>query len=84
MDLSDGAAEAESRGYFDVNNTPPWDTWVAFIHYPNSSEQSYLVAWVPPEFIELAHAGIQVIPEECVKWLVDSGVHLKKQIADLI
>lgn len=80
MDLADGAAEAESRGFLDVNNTPPWDTWVAFVHYPDNSEQSYLVAWVPPEFIRLADAGIQVIPEECVKWLEDSDVDLKKQV----
>jgi hypothetical protein len=25
-DLSDGAAEAETNGFFDVHNTPPWDT----------------------------------------------------------
>ena len=29
-DLCDGAAEAESDGFFDVFNTPPWDTWVAY------------------------------------------------------
>jgi len=80
MDLADGAAEAESRGFFDVNNCPPWDTWVAFVQYPAEHEQSYLVAWVPREFIELADAGIQVIPEECVKWLADSDVHLKEQV----
>jgi hypothetical protein len=81
LDLCDGAAEAESRGFFDVNNTPPWDTWVAFVHYPDDSDSSYLLAWVPSEFIDLADAGIRVIPEECVKWLVDSDVGLKKQIA---
>jgi hypothetical protein len=62
LDLSDGAAEAASGGYFDVNNTPPWDTWVAFVHYPDDSEQSYLVAWVPAGFVRLADAGIRVIP----------------------
>src|SRR5690242_12115275 len=25
-ELSDGAAEAETHGFFDVNNCPPWDT----------------------------------------------------------
>jgi hypothetical protein len=26
--LFDGAAEAESQGFFDVDNIPPYDTWV--------------------------------------------------------
>jgi hypothetical protein len=26
--LADGAAEVQSRGFFDVHNTPPWDTWI--------------------------------------------------------
>jgi len=80
LDLCDGAAEAESRGFLDVNNTPPWDTWVAFAHYPDNSDHSYLVSWVPPQFIPLAGAGIRVNPEECVKWLTDSDVPLKNQL----
>jgi hypothetical protein len=81
LDLCDGAAEAESQGFLDVNNAPPWDCWVAFLHYPDDPEQSHLVAWVPSEFIQLADAGIRVNPEECVKWLVDSDIDLKKQIS---
>lgn len=30
--LYDGAAERESYGYFDVDNVPPWDTWIAYVH----------------------------------------------------
>lgn len=80
MDLADGAAEAESHGFLDVNNTPPWDTWVAFVHYPETSEDSYLLAWTPPEFVQLVDAGIEVIPEECVKWLEHSDVELRRHI----
>jgi hypothetical protein len=29
----------------------------------------YLVAWVPPNFIQLASAGIAVNPEACILWL---------------
>jgi hypothetical protein len=28
-----------------------------------------LIAWVPPQFIDLADAGVRVNPEECVRWL---------------
>jgi len=26
--LADGAAQVASEGFFDINNIPPWDTWV--------------------------------------------------------
>jgi len=80
QELADGAAEVESRGFLDVNNAPPWDTWVAFIHH-DRSEQSHLIAWVPPEFLPLADAGIRVNPEECILWLDDAAVELNKRLA---
>lgn len=76
-DLCDGAAEAESQGYLDVYNTPPWDTWVAFVSEPGDNDISYseyLIAWVPPAFVRLAASGILVNPEECIRWLDESGV----------
>jgi hypothetical protein len=30
---------------------------------------NFLVAWVPPVFIDLADKGILVNPEECIAWL---------------
>jgi len=80
LELADGAAEVESRGFFDVNNAPPWDTWVAFI-LDDKSERSHLISWVPPEFLPLADAGIQVNPEECILWLDDADVELKNRLA---
>jgi len=32
MNLCDGAAELSSNGFFDVDNVPPWDTWVGCIY----------------------------------------------------
>src|SRR5262249_8737478 len=59
--LFDGAAQYASKGFFDVNNTPPWDTWMAF-------EDKYLVSWVPPLLVDLVDAGINVNPEQCIMW----------------
>jgi len=76
-DLCDGAAEAESHGFFDVYNAPPWDTWVAFVSEsedPNASYSEYLVDWVPQPFIGLAASAMLVSPEECIQWLDESGV----------
>lgn len=59
--LADGAAEYASNGFFDADNTPPWDTW---FHYSGGK----LFAWVPEVLIPLAHKGIEVNPEECIQW----------------
>jgi hypothetical protein len=77
--LFDGAAEAESQGFFDVNNIPPYDTWVWMVRNVRSSayadgacgemDANYLVAWVPPDLIQLANAGVAVNPEACILWL---------------
>ena len=46
MNLADGAAEAETGGFFDVHNTPPWDTWVGLFRDgpTNPSLSDYLVS----------------------------------------
>jgi len=59
--LCDGAAQYTSKGFFDVDNTPPWDTWICFF-------EQYLVSWVPPQLLELASQGIDVNPEQCILW----------------
>jgi hypothetical protein len=78
FNLDDGVAETESQGFFDVNNIPPYDTWVWMVqcvsreeyadHRTSEMETNYLVAWVPPDFIELADAGIRANPESCIRW----------------
>jgi hypothetical protein len=77
--LACGTAEAESQGFFDVDNIPPHDTWVWMVRnvrtfaYPDGARGemnvNYLVAWVPPDFIQLASAGLAVNPEACILWL---------------
>ena len=77
--LADGVAATESEGFFDVDNIPPYDTWVWMVpsmrtfQYADGAsgemEANYLVAWVPPDFIQLASRGVDVNPEECIRWL---------------
>ena len=74
--LADGCAQANSEGFFDIDNIPPYDTWVWMVDdrridkladgTTRKTEGSYLVAWVPPAFLELASLGIDVKPEECI------------------
>ena len=78
-DLACGAAEQQTEGFFDVNNVPPWDTWVAYLKDARSAEcydTEYLIAWIPREFVPLADEGITVNPERCIRWLNDTPVEL--------
>jgi hypothetical protein len=82
-DLCDGAAEQESNGFFDVYNTPPWDTWVGYFQDgldPKGSYDNYLLAYVPEQLVSLAAGGILVNPEECIMWLEDADVRLRSRI----
>ena len=65
--LSDGAAGVNTDGFFDFDNVPPWDTWVAYLY--ESEKLQYLVSWIPPQLVELAHGGLDVNPEACILWL---------------
>ncbi|MFV8755228.1 hypothetical protein ACNOYE_32160 [Nannocystaceae bacterium ST9] len=79
QNLCDGAAETVSEGFFDVDNAPPWDTWVACFHDRTKPELGpYVIAWIPEPFIAFADAGIGVNPEECIAWLDESGVEAKR------
>ncbi|HST59188.1 MAG TPA: hypothetical protein VLK84_10875 [Longimicrobium sp.] len=84
-DLCDGAAELETGGYFDVFNTPPWDTWVGFFQddgVDGDAYTHYLVTWVPPVFEELVARGIEVNPEQCIRWLDETECSLRRRLAE--
>jgi hypothetical protein len=65
--LSDGAAEYASMGFFDVENVPPWDTWIVMFG-------KYLISWVPPQLIRLVKEGLDVSPEQCILWADDPSL----------
>jgi hypothetical protein len=69
--LADGAAETQSRGFFDGNNTPPWDTWVGLFRSDSldPSDGIYLISYVPANLLRFANEGIEVNPEQCIQWL---------------
>ena len=87
-DLADGAAEVQSRGFFDVHNVPPWDTWIALADdkpaVTDPSFQQYMIAWVPHELIACATAGIDVNPERCIAWLDESNVGARRELERLL
>jgi len=60
--VSDGASELFSLGFFDENDAPPWDTWIAF-------SKNTLLSWVPSELVHLVQHGIDVNPVDCIHWM---------------
>lgn len=65
--LSCGLGAGETDGFIDVENCPPWDTWVGYIH--ESEDVHYLVSWVPPLFVEKVDRATQVVMAEELRWL---------------
>ena len=59
--LACGAARFSSNGFFDDDNTPPWDTWVDY-------KGGVLTSWVPEILIPWVQEGIDANPEECIRW----------------
>jgi hypothetical protein len=59
--VEDGASQYTSKGYFDEQDAPPWDTWVCYF-------DCQLISWVPPCLLDLVQAGIATNPVDCIRW----------------
>jgi hypothetical protein len=75
--IDDGAGQAETRGYLDASDMPPWDTWVAYVEGPPDergvrNHAGCLVSWVPPVFLSAVDRAIQVNAYGALYWLRDS------------
>ena len=69
-DLADGAAEVGTRGYFDVNNTPPWDSWIGLMRIRRLSFRSDRPSSrTSRECRRSRRRGIWANPESCIRWI---------------
>lgn len=83
--LCDGYAELVSKVFFDVDNLPAYDTWVSFFDEesrPQRSSRRYLICYVPVAAIDAAGAGIDGNPEECIVWLDQSDVAIRRRVEE--
>ena len=85
--LKDGAAELASSDYFDADNVPAWDTWVAYVaedtpFLPSSWQFSkgYLISWAPPEVAPQVERGIAVNPENCIGWAISARTAFTEEL----
>lgn len=51
----------ESKGFFDANLCPPWDTWIGYAG-------GELLTYVPRILGGIAQRGIEVDTAECIRW----------------
>jgi hypothetical protein len=78
--LACGVAEAETGCFLTVDNVPPWDTWVAYLH--EDDQTTYLVSWVPGKMMRIVDSGIHVNPEKCFDWVDLRCPHLMEPLAE--
>jgi len=76
VQLADGLSMCESHGFFDVLDTPGWDTWIWYeideaAALGGRGIDEILAAWVPPCLFELAERGMAVNPVACLTWADD-------------
>ena len=70
------AVTSASDGFFDARETPPWDTWSAFIH---EAHAGYLLSWVPPHAHAQAAAGVAA-SGGALHWLEESEVEIRSVV----
>ena len=85
-EMSDGAAEIESFGYLDINNCPPWDTWIALTEFADAKRgrAAHLFSWVPPGFVPLVQDGIDADPVDSISWLADWKAPAASELIDAL
>jgi hypothetical protein len=81
MNMAHGLEENETRGYVDIDNIPPWDTWIDYAYEANAN---YLLSWVPGPFLALVAGGIAVSPEMCFRFLEDTDLELRARLGSLL
>lgn len=63
----DGVAAVETHGFFDEEDLPPWDTWVAYGVVKNLAPR--LISWVPQEHVKLVERAVAVHVCDAYAWL---------------
>jgi len=65
-----GESEHASGGFFDIDDRPPWDTWVWVLQ--TESGDPILLAWVPQAVVDRVEPSIAMNPYGCIYWLEDA------------
>jgi hypothetical protein len=74
MSVTSGESEHVTRGFFDVADRPPWDSWICScaISIYRREADLILFSWVPEYLVSVVTEGISVNPYGCLYWLRDA------------
>jgi len=87
QNLCDGYAQQVSNGFFDVDNVPACNTWVSFFDETGHAltyARRYLLCYVPVAALAAADAGIEGNPEECIVWLEQAEVAIRRRVEEAV
>lgn len=75
---SDGASAGASNFFLDNDNVPPWDLWLFYVPSEVLDKDpafsyswtlsSFLIAWIPSEYLNIVESGLRVHAEGCIAW----------------
>lgn len=80
----DGAPESVSAGYIDIEDAPPYDTWIAtggmlneigFYIEDNTIKDVVVVAWIPKDQYFYADLGVQVACVDNLWWAASDNIN---------
>lgn len=70
LNMNDGVTKTVSNNYLDYGGYPPWDTWIYYLLDEQiQSNHSHIIAWVPPQFVEVVNDSIEISPDDSLAWL---------------
>jgi hypothetical protein len=84
--IPDGAVTELSKGFYDEDDMPPWDTWLCYLEEGSAGEGSpsyrtqYLLSWVPAQFVELANIGVETHFMGCMRWALQESTVFTRQL----
>jgi hypothetical protein len=90
---SDGYSAELTNGYFDDDDCPAWDTWIAYVGAETRWSRrtgygwygsSALIAWVPPSLITLADDAVAGNITDCISWVDEIVSDTAEQIKNSI
>jgi hypothetical protein len=64
----DGVAGAETDGFFDSEDLPPWDTWISF-GFNRTRSRWVLLSWIPTNCISIVERAIRVHMCNAYQWM---------------
>ena len=84
LTIDDGLGEFVTKGYLDMSDMPPWDTWVAYVS-PDDDEMAkagYLISFVPSAFVPWVGEAVEGNVYGALYWLAGTSLLVSRILSD--